>query len=149
MRAGTDGDRRPAGLAQRVAKCLAILVIKEDRFPPISPLVSPVHATAGSDVSTQPSQTRLDPEFFWLFFRLRMLVVVLASVAVLGCRDPREKNSSVDAQSAFADARWQMVEQQLKAPGRDLRHPGVLRVSAGVQKEISARVQKETAILRH
>jgi protein-L-isoaspartate(D-aspartate) O-methyltransferase len=63
-----------------------------------------------------------------------LLVVVLASVAVLGCRDPREKNSSVDAQPAFADARWQMVEQQLKAPGRDLRHPGVLRAMLTVPR---------------
>ena len=63
-----------------------------------------------------------------------LLVVILASLAVLGCGDPREDSSPMETQPSFTVERRQMVEQQLKVPGRDINHPGVLEAMLHVPR---------------
>jgi protein-L-isoaspartate(D-aspartate) O-methyltransferase len=63
-----------------------------------------------------------------------LLMVILASLAVLGCGGLGEKSSSGETQPGFTVERWQMVEQQLKAPGRDIKHPGVLQAMLEVPR---------------
>jgi protein-L-isoaspartate(D-aspartate) O-methyltransferase len=65
-----------------------------------------------------------------MLLRLWMCTVVAAA---LGCAPQRDSTSTGDARD-FAAARRRMVVEQLAAPGRDIRHAGVLRVMGEVPR---------------
>ncbi len=58
----------------------------------------------------------------------------MVALTLAGCHSRSTFHANNDEESDFAAARRRMVEEQLKAPGRDIKNPRVLAALAAVPR---------------